>query len=233
VIKRSLAGGPLSRAELRERIAAAGVRIQGQALIHLLALAYLRGVAVRGPVRGREQAYVLAVDWLGPPPPVDRDRALAELARRYLAGHGPASDYDLAQWAGLPVGDARRGLRAIAGELAGRPDGLAALAGSAADGTRRRLPPPRLLGAFEPLLLGWSSREPVLGGYGPRIVAGGMFRPFLLAAGRAAGTWAVTAGKVSVSPFAPLSAPAERALAAEAADVERFLTGTARHGRSG
>ena len=30
---------------------------------------------------GREQAYVLAEDWLGPPDSVDRDRALAELAR--------------------------------------------------------------------------------------------------------------------------------------------------------
>ena len=91
-------------------------------------LASLRGLIVRGPMRGREQAYVLARDWLGAPRPVDRDRALAELARRYLAGHGPASDRDLARWAGITLGDARAGLAAIARELEELPDGLVALA---------------------------------------------------------------------------------------------------------
>src|SRR5215471_4065163 len=130
VIERSLAAeGPLTRAQLSERIAAAGVRTQGQAIVHQLVLASLRGITIRGPIVGREQAYVLVRDWLGTrPPPFDRDRALAELAARYLAGHGPASDRDLAQWAGLPVGDARRGLAAIAHRLADRDDGLASLA---------------------------------------------------------------------------------------------------------
>ena len=42
------------------------------------------------------QAYVLTRDWIGATEWVDRDQALAELARRYLAGHGPADDRDLA-----------------------------------------------------------------------------------------------------------------------------------------
>ena len=67
---------------------------------------------------------MLVRDWLGEPKPVDRDKALAELARRYLAGHGPASDRDLARWAGLPLRDARAGLSAIAGELEELGDGL-------------------------------------------------------------------------------------------------------------
>ena len=90
VIERSLtAEGPLTRAQLSERIAAAGVRTEGQAIIHLLALATLRGLTLRGPMASRDHAYVLVRDWLGAPPgPFDRDRALAELAARYLAGHG-------------------------------------------------------------------------------------------------------------------------------------------------
>ena len=97
--------------------------------MHVLTLASLRGSAVRGPVLGAQHAYVLVRDWLGPPPlPLDPDVALAGLARRYLAGHGPASDRDLAKWAGLPLGQARRGLAAIAAELRDRPDDLAKLA---------------------------------------------------------------------------------------------------------
>src|SRR5262249_53944610 len=136
VIERSLtAEGPLTRAQLAERIAKTGVRTQGQAIVHLLVLASLRGIAVRGPMAGREHAYAPVREWLGEPPrsrgaaAFDRDRALAELAARYLTGHGPATERDLAKWAGLPLGDARRGLAAIAGRLADRDDGLTDLAG--------------------------------------------------------------------------------------------------------
>ena len=232
VIERSLtAEGPLTRAQLSERITAAGVRTQGQAIVHLLALSSMRGLTIRGPMAGREQAYVLAGDWLGTrPAPLDRDRSLAELAGRYLAGHGPASDRDLAQWAGLPLGDARRGLAAIAHRLADRGDGLASLAaqpGSPAS-PDPSLPPPRLLGAFEPVLLGWSAREPILGPHGRLVAAGGMFRAFALVRGRAVGTWTMPGGKVALVPFAPLLPPADAAaLAADAADVERFLSGQA------
>jgi Winged helix DNA-binding domain len=144
--------GPLTRLQLREHVAAADVPVAGQAMIHLLAEASLRGLIVRGPMIGKQHAYALVRDWLGESPPVDRDRALAELARRYLAGHGPADERDLAKWAGLPLRDVRTGLCAIASELVEREDGLVDLAGRAPPA---ELPPPRLLGAFDPVLLGW------------------------------------------------------------------------------
>ncbi len=74
-------------------------------------------------------------------------RALAELARRYLAGHGPADDRDTRQWAELPLRDARAGLSAIASELDQRYDGLVDLHRTETP----PLPPPRLLGPFDPL----------------------------------------------------------------------------------
>ena len=55
-----------------------------------------------------------------------REAALGELARRYLAGHAPAADRDLARWAGIPLGEARRGLGGVAG-LVDRGAGLVAL----------------------------------------------------------------------------------------------------------
>src|SRR3954453_20399840 len=42
--------GPLTRADLRARISAAGVRTEGQAFVHLVILASLRGLIVRGPM---------------------------------------------------------------------------------------------------------------------------------------------------------------------------------------
>jgi hypothetical protein len=223
VIERSLgADGPLTRDELRARIAAAGVPTAGQAFVHILALASLRGLIVRGPMRGSAQAFVLVRDWLGPAPRFDRDRALAELARRYLAGHGPAEDRDLARWSGLPLRDARSGLQQIAAELDQRQDGLLALRG------RRRaaaLPAPRLLGAFEPVLLGWASREFVTGGHAARIVSGGVFRPFALVGGVVAGGWRLARDTIALEPFDVISAADRRALDAEGEQIVSYLRG--------
>jgi hypothetical protein len=214
--------GPLTRHQLRERLEAAGVPTHGQALIHLLFLAAVRGVAVRGPLAGKDHAYVLVRDWLGPQDPVDRDKALAELARRYLVGHAPAGDRDLARWAGLPLRDARAGLSAIASELVERDDGLVHLA---ARPPSAEVPAPRLLGAFDPLLLGWTSREPILGTHTHLVTLNGIFRPFALVKGRAAGTWKLNRGKVTIEPLGRVSKAASAALAADAADVERFMVG--------
>ena len=197
------------------------MRTDGQALVHLLMLACLRGLAVRGPMVGREHAYVLVADWLERPKPVDRDVALAELARRFLAGHGPADDRDLAKWAGLPLRDARAGLKAIASELEERPDGLVDLAGRPA---AAELPPPRLLGSFDPVLLGWTSREPILGSHQEIVTANGLFRPFALVRGRAAATWGMRDGEVVLEPFGRLTGKDAAALDADAAEVVRFLS---------
>jgi hypothetical protein len=214
--------GPLDRRVLRERLDAAGVPTAGQALVHILVLASLRGRIVRGPMLGRAHAYVLVADWLGRPRPFDRGRALAELARRYLRGHGPAADRDLAQWAGLPLRDARAGLGAIGSELEPRADGLVDLRGRSAPPS---LPPPRLLGAFDPLLLGWSSREAVLAGHPELVTANGMFRPFALVRGRAAGVWGLSGGEVGLRPFRSLAPGVAAALERDAADVIRYLGG--------
>ena len=221
IVERSLADeGPLNRAQLRERIAAAAVRTEGQALVHILFLCSLRGLIVCGPTIAGEHAFALVRDWLGESQPVERGAALRELARRYLIGHGPAEDRDLARWAGVPLRDARAGLEAIAPELDQRADGLVDLAGRAPPAD---LPPPRLLGAFDPVLLGWRSREPLLSANQAIVTINGIFRPFALVRGRAAGTWSMPRGEVELKPFGSLGTEDTAALEADAADVLRFL----------
>ncbi len=190
-------------------------------MVHILALASIRGLIVRGPVTGRDQAFVLVQDWLGPPPPaMTREAALGELARRYLAGHAPAADRDLAQWAGIGLRDARLGL-ARCGAIQ-RVDRLAELPANLQRAAAAP-PPPLLLGAFEPLLLGWASRDPIVGPNRRIVTVNGLFRPFALAGGRAVATWNIAGGKVVLAPFAQLDDKTRAALNTDAADVMRFL----------
>jgi len=224
--------GPLARAEIGAQLAAAGYDPSGQALVHILFLASYDGRIVRGPFRGAEQAFVLTRDWLGAEPrPLTSERrpaALAELARRYLAGHGPASATDLALWSGLPLRDARAA-------LAGASAAIVAAGGDRFD-LRDRPPiprklPPKLVPAFDAYLLGWADRA-----YGvpadrvDEIRLGGMIRAVALIEGRAAGTWAARrSGRrmtVELDEWAGMGGAADRAgLDAEAADVVRFETG--------
>ncbi len=214
--------GPQTREQLRERLRSAGLRTEGQALIHLVFLAAVRGVAVRGPMVGKQHAYALVRDWLGPQPKVDRETALAELARRYLVGHGPADDRDLARWAGLPLRDARAGLKAIGSELDERADGLVQLRDSP---PAAPTPPPRLLGAFDPLLLGWTSREDVVGPHKLLVTNNGIFRPFALVGGRAVATWGLAGGKLTIEHLDRVAKKDAAALEEDGAAVLEFLKG--------
>ena len=231
-----LAGSPpLTRAELIERLAAEGIAIdpRTQQPPHLLGYAAGRGLICRGPDRpdDQEPTYVRLDEWAPDAPALDRDQALAELARRYLGGYGPASRADFTSWSGLPAAGTARAWALVAGETvpvtAGGPDladtELAALTDAPLDAPDPR---PRLLGHFDPLLMGYRDRDLVLDpAHTRRIQAGGGFvQPAVLAEGRVAGTWRLDrrAGRLVVEPFTPLTAATRDALADEATDVGRF-----------
>lgn len=224
---------PLTRAHLVERLADMGVPLdpKSQAPAHLVAYAALRGVICRGPdLPNGEPTYALLDSWVGTSSCRDRDNSLRELARRYLTGHGPATLADFAAWSGLPVRDARNAFAELGDELvevdtAGQR--MVALAGT--DLTPPATCPPRLLGPFDPYLLGYRGRDLILEpAHAKRIQAGGgMIQPAVLAGGRVVGTWrlhrdAKRAGVV-VEPFTTLPKGSREGLRAEADDIGRFL----------
>ena len=247
-----LAGSPpLTRAELVSRLAAEGLRIdpRTQQPPHLLGYAANRGLICRGPDGpAAEPTYVLLDEWAAGAPSLGKDDALAELARRYLRGYGPASRDDFAAWSGLPAADSKRALDLIADDLMPvSADGarLFAIAGDSLEGPGEV--PPLLLGHFDPHLLGYRARGLVLDArHARRIQAGGGFvQPAVVIGGRVAGTWrltrlagaAVPAGavratgkarraapaRITIEPFTTLPAASADMLAAEAASIGRFL----------
>ena len=221
LVRALAAEGPLPRAALGERLATAGIRTEGQILPHLLALAAAEGSVVLGPVHDGAQRFALARDWLGPAAARAgaRDRAggaRAALPARPRAGHGrrPRGLVGIAA-ARRPRGAGGDRRRALAATGAGRPRRVAA--------PPRRLPP-RLLGAFDPYLLGWRDRCFAVAPEHARRVhpGGGIVRATAVANGRVVGTWARRRGAVAIEPFEPLPARVAAALRREAADVARF-----------
>lgn len=109
LLTRMLTGNrSLTRPEIGERLAAEGVaRPTGMRLSYLVMHAELDGLIVSGPLRGSQHTYALAAERLAGRPVASPDDPVAELWRRFVAGHGPASVRDFARWSSLTLTTAR------------------------------------------------------------------------------------------------------------------------------
>jgi hypothetical protein len=207
--------GALTRPELAERLEAAGFDTANEFKVHLWLLATLDGDLCLGPDRGGQTCLVRTEDWIGKPKLRPREDALAELARRYLRGYGPADERDLARWAGLPLRDARVGFERIAGE-------------PTPASRRPRGPIVRLLGAFDNYNLGYVDRGfSVAPEYEKRVnPGGGIVRPAIVVDGQFVATWSSkrsgTRLTFNTEPFDVLEPEVETAILAEADDIRRF-----------
>jgi hypothetical protein len=222
--------GPLTRPELARRVVDAGIKLNEQTRLHIIGLAVTSGVACLGPDRGSQTCLVRREDWLGKPPPFDRDKALSELARVYVRAFAPATDRDFAYWSGLPLRDVRAGLGAIASEVEEVRVGEETML--APRGGLPRLPRAgqvRMLGNFDTYLLGWKDRTfSVTGEHALHVKegGGGWIRPVIVEDGIVVGGWrsARKGGRLEISLNLP-KAERERLgdkLDAEIADIERF-----------
>lgn len=233
-------GGRLTRGEVADVLAGAGIDVAGMRGNHILSALALRAVVVLGPVLPRPGApardqYLVAPDeWItdaaAPPDP------LAELFVRYLAGHGPASVADFRWWTGLTLGTARAARDAAGGRVFEAGDGLFSAAG-APDG---RTPAGRADGPCELIALppfdeyyisyadrGVAGPPETLDAVGP--TANGLVRPVLLSRGEVVGTWrhSFAVDKHHLDPVAePFDGGAAPASVAAALDrFARFVRG--------
>jgi hypothetical protein len=222
-VPEALAGDPLTRDELAERVAAiTGHTHLGEQLRSGWAAVFKpaanRGLLCQGPPRDGNVTFTDPARWLGVAGgDADPATAMATVLGRFLDAHGPATRDDLARWLGVTPKAARLVLAAHADDLVEvsvegheawmTPDGAAAAAGSSpGEGVY-------LLPAFDPYVLApISHRAHTIpdGRVDDVSRAAGWISPVLLVDGRIAGTWqAETAGAtttVTIVPFAPLPA---------------------------
>jgi winged helix DNA-binding protein len=174
-----------------------------------------RGLLCFGPSRGQSVTFVRPEKWLGSWRDVDPERALVEVARRYLRAYGPATPKDFTRWWGTWPGVGKTAWSGLAKELAPvsiegqRADILASDLGRIA-GTSRE-PSVRLLPPFDPYLMGYSTRNHLFAAEHSSRVSrtAGWISAVVLMDGRVIATWTHAIAKktlvLTVDPFRKLS----------------------------
>jgi Winged helix DNA-binding domain len=211
----ALDGSPMTREELIAKV------VQGRSA-HIRDVlksgwgGMLKPVARRcllcfGPNRGQSVTFVRPELWLDSWTELDPDAALVEVARRYLRAYGPATKVDFARWWGAWSGVGTAAWAGLAGELVHvsvegrRADILAIDLGKlekASAGASVRLLP-----AFDPYLMGHSSRNHLFeAAYRARVSrTAGWISPVVLVDGRVEATWSHSVAKevlrIAINPF--------------------------------
>jgi len=222
--------GQLTRDAMMELLERDGISTAGLRGYHILWRLAQEGLLCFAAREGKQHAFALLEKWAPQARSLDRDQALAELARRYFTGHGPATLHDFAWWSGLKVADAKAGLDSVRSELCSE---------TVADSdywTGRNapaLPNSRtayLLPGFDEFLLGYTDRSATLDAQHRTkvlLIANGRFLGTIVIDGRVAGTWKRDLKKkevvVTTTAFRALKAGERRLVEAAADNYGRFL----------
>lgn len=218
----------LTRDELYRHLEAQKIATTKMRGVHVLWWLAHEQFLCYGPRKGKHGMLVLMDEWVPAAPKISRDEALARLAERYFAHHGPATIQDFAWWSGLTLTDARRGTDAAAERLVCETQGETTWWFGKDRRPRKRFPA-HLLPVYDEFMIGYADRTAALD---PRHaknskVGHGIFRAPVLIEGRIAGSWTREIRKdhvaITVAPIQPFNDTQMKAVDAAAQRYGRFL----------
>ena len=224
-----MARAPQSTAALREQLAERFPGTDGEAMAR--AVHFLEPV-LQPPPRGLwhrtgQTTWVTVEDWLGEPVGTDTDPG--ELILRYLRAFGPATVADIATWSRLTgvrahvdaldlevIEDGRRTLYDVpGGELV--PEDAPA--------------PPRFLGEFDNVLVGWQDRSRIIGPEHRDVVLRALGKPMLLVDGFVRAMWKHDRGHLRITALDRFSAAEKKAIREEGKHLLALLARGAKRPR--
>ena len=220
-LTRALRGGKhLTRRALKTVLNQAGVASDDSIrLIHILLRAELDGVICSGPIVKNQMTYALLDERVPATKALDREEALAELARRYFTSHGPATLHDFIWWSGLTAADARRCVELIHRQLkkAVIEEKIYMTLRSVVRSHLKHSA--HLLPAYDEYLVAYRDRRAVGDSLGPAVIVDG----------RIVGTWKRTNDKktatIVLNPSRPLNRTQRIAISEAVDQYAAFLTG--------
>ncbi len=227
VLEKALQGGKqLTRPEIQSILEQAGIATNDLRLSHIMMRAELDMVVCSGARRGKQFTYALLDERAPEAKMLERNDALAELARRYFTSRGPATLEDYVWWSGLTTTDARVGLEMVRAEFIHEIiDNKTYWFSSSMPIAKDVALTAHLLPPYDEYTIAYKDRSAVLDPAYTVQTRNGIFSPIIIVDGCIVGTWKRTFKKKAVliekSLFAPLN---ESETYAVSAAVNRYGT---------
>jgi len=213
LIEKALEGNKhMTRNELMDVLENGGIKARNQRSTHLMFCAELDGVVCSGEIRNKEQTYALLRERVPVVKKIERDEALARLARKYFTSHCPASIQDFVWWSGLSIGDGRRAIEMIKADFISEKAGeITYWLPDTAASVPRYADTVHLLPAFDEYIIAYRNRSAslVIEHHKKAVSDNGIFWPVVVINGLVKGVWKRTIKKdtavIELSLFNPVS----------------------------
>ena len=196
--------GSVTKEDFIQALAERDIRMDGHRLSYHIRMGELSGTLCSGDLLPMKATYALAESKVPAASPIERDEALALLARKYFRSHGPATLEDYVWWSGMNIGECRRGIDVLRGELRKiRWKGLDFYLHQDARTRGFRKGSALLLPPYDEYLIGYKSRGVVLSEVHTHRAHNttGNFYPVILSDGVVSGCWKPFENQLSTDMF--------------------------------
>jgi Winged helix DNA-binding domain len=224
VITKALAGGKeLTRNQLSQLLDKAKINTEDIRVTLIMMDAELDGLICSGGRAGKQFTYALLEEKVPKSTKMDKDAALAELAKRYFISRGPATLQDFAWWSGLTQADAKQGVALNKKYLSTESMDGQAYWFSQDMVTAVSKTSVHLLPAFDEYTIAYKDRMHALHKTQTKLTGNGIFKPSLIIDGQIAGGWKRTEYRdkiiMEIQPFEKLN---KKSLTLIRSTVERY-----------
>lgn len=234
LFERALEGGKqLQRGAMYKLLERARISTEGGRGLHILSRLAHDGLLCFGAREGKQPTFALLSEWAPAAKPLQRDEALAELAKRYFTSHGPATLQDFVWWSGLKTTDARVAIEMAKSHFAQETiDGQTYWLASSVTAWKDKSPTAYLLPSYDEYTVAYKDRSAVLDPLQARLVnsGNGILSPIIVIDGQVVGSWKRESKKdalvITPNPFAKLNKAQTRAVARAANRYGKFLRAT-------
>lgn len=194
LLTKALQGGnQLTRPVLYEILEKGGITTSKSRGLHILGRLSHEGVLIFGSREGKQHTFALMDEWILDTHRMQQEEALAEITRRYMTSHGPATAHDFMWWSGLTAKEVRTGLDLNKKYLTSEEiDGKTYWFAKSLPRLEDMFPLVHLIPPYDEYLISYKDRTAALDAeHYRKIVAGGngVFGSTVIANGRGVGTW--------------------------------------------
>lgn len=199
VVEKALSDGKhLTKQEISDILHAHNIKADTRHLTLIISYAEMEGILCNGRQNGSKQTFTSLEAWAPRKEKLHKDEALARLAQRYFASHGPATVNDFAWWSGLTLTDCKHALEMVTDNF------VSETANGRVFWMRNNIQTPpetgdpvQLLPPFDEFVVSYKDRSELIDEthYGKVMTKNGLFSPTVMLNGEIIGSWKKTIQK--------------------------------------